>query len=121
MHLAPMCSQHGTSVCLPHALSSSSAFGCRAFDLAMMERRRHRSGSSVRPVEHDPWLSESHMVQGYASLQQTQTLERDFLAAAFELLRGLEERRMDLVKRAIEAYLQCYRLVALCRLRERGQ
>ena len=80
----------------------------------MMERRRYRSGSSVRPVEHDPWLSESHMVQGYASLQQTQTLERDFLAAAFELLRGLEERRMDLVKRAIEAYLQCYRFVALC-------
>ena len=80
----------------------------------MMERRRHRSAGGVRPVEHDPWLSESRMVQGYASLQQTQTSERDFLAAAFELLRGLEERRMDLVKRAIEAYLQCYRLLALC-------
>ena len=80
----------------------------------MMERRRHRSASGVRPVEHDPWLSESHMVQGYASLQQTQTLERDFLAAAFELLKGLEARRMDLVKRAIEAYLQCYRLLARC-------
>lgn len=102
IHLHVHCASHfGTD-----ALCTPPSVLFRQFDLALLDRRR---GRSVRPLEQDPWLTESGMVQAHDALRHAQEEERVLLTSSHQQLQDLEQRRVDLIKKVVNAFLTSYR------------
>ncbi|KAL3135857.1 hypothetical protein ABBQ32_007413 [Trebouxia sp. C0010 RCD-2024] len=97
--------EHGSSQLQQSFINHQQA--CRQFDLALLDRRR---GRSARPLEQDPWLTESGMVQAHHALRHAQEEERRLLTSSHQQLQDLEARRVDLIKKVVTAFLTSYRL-----------
>lgn len=80
---------------------------CRQFDEALLDRRR---GRGARPLEQDPWLTESGMVESHHALRRAQEEERSLLTNSHSQLQELENKRVDLIKKIVTAFLTSYRL-----------
>ena len=83
----------------------------RQFDVALLDRRRSRA---VRPLEQDPWLTESGMVEAHHALQHAQEEERHLLTDSHQKLQDLESSRVDLIKKIVTAFLASYRYTVPC-------
>lgn len=66
----------------------------------------------MRPLELDPWLTESGMVEAHHALRHAQEEERHLLTSSHQQLQGLEKQRVDLIKKIVTAFLTSYRWVA---------